>query len=150
MRFAYEQCGLRQKYAGFLGRPAEDSRWEVLVRPMYLISGNGYEREIKGATLDLQSTPRILIRVTPVENHQYDITFLIDARIPESPVPAFIEVLTGKIAATSADLYSQLTLYVRDKKLVKKGKHLFFTPVLVVRARQVWVFQMDQPFEDEE
>jgi tetratricopeptide (TPR) repeat protein len=146
MRFAYEHSGLRQKYAGFLGRPAEDSRWEVLVRPMYLFSSKGYEREIAGATLDLLSRPHILIRVSPIETEQYAVTFLVQAPIPNFPVPGFVELSTDKISATPEALYRQMELYLQQKKLIKKKKRLVFGNILLqAHMNKAWVFQADHP-----
>jgi tetratricopeptide (TPR) repeat protein len=149
MRFAYEQCGPRQKYAGFLGRPAEDSRWEVLVQPMYLISSKGYEREIAGATLDLLSRPHILVRVSPAQAAQYDVTFLVEAPIAKLPIPGFMELSTDRISATLDALYRQMQIYLQQKKLIKKKNRIVFgTMPLQAKNNQVWVFQMEQPVDE--
>lgn len=145
-RFAYEYSGLSQKYAGFQGRPAEDARWEVLVRPMYLFGSKGYERDIACATLDLLSRPHLLIRVSPIENEQYAVTFLVQAPIPNFPVPGFVELFTDKISATPEALYRQMELYLQQKKLIKKKKRLVFGNILLqAHMNKAWVFEADQP-----
>jgi tetratricopeptide (TPR) repeat protein len=149
--FAYKCCGPEHKYAGFLGMLLEDLRWKVLVLPMYLFTENGFEREIAAATLDLCSSPPVLIRVSPLkggllQSSQYEITFLTQAPNPALPVPGYVEIFTDKVAATEEALSAQLVGYLKQKKLIREGNKLELNIEFAkLNMKQVWVFQAEAP-----
>jgi tetratricopeptide (TPR) repeat protein len=155
MRFAYEQCGNRQKNAGFMTMPVEDVRWTITVKPMYLMTAKGYERTVAGATLDLCSSPQVIIRVSTVKGdwigrNQFEITFLVRAPNPSLPVPGYVEMFTDRVDATCNALRVQLERYLTDKRLLKRGNQLVFdSDPIKINMRQVWIFQADQPAQQE-
>ncbi len=99
-------------------------RWEVSLKERHVLLPGGTRESVQGVELDLQQTPRALIRVTLNDAQTYLVQIMAEEPIPKTKHKALLGKVSEVISATPQQLLALLNNFVAQGVLIKEESHL--------------------------
>lgn len=137
-KFARHHCGadretIQRTEKGVFGMgerqiTTHEVRWAVSMEERYVLQPDGARESVQGVELDLQQTPRAVIRVAAHDAHNYQVQIMAEEPLPKTKRRALLGKVTDIIPATPQQLLALLNNFVAQGILVKEESYLRYIP----------------------